>query len=1050
MAYQSPYISETASPHHVNLYNDTYYAQNPEGRTPAPFHHRGNERQDPHERYAQGAARRAGMNARAGKQGDPARMRAPAPRIDDDRGIPVRPYGDSGQPSAHPQHPQFQVHPGYDNGARRGGEYDASSAMRQNVQTNARGPSAEHKSAAAENFANRKDQSSGQDPMRRPQAHGHVPWGEAQNSTAHNSSSRAEHRNHQFGHERQGAGSSAVPPHGRIDAPSSSRPGTASRQKILNTQISPDTLAWDNPFPTFPAAKKRKEQLTPRNELSDSMERISLEAQGSRHQNEHARPQAASSKSSYETSANDGRRVKEKEVYLQQTHPRPSLDSPYGKPQPPVPSNQWGSSALATRHSEDNHRPVAPTYDVIPISNSQRSRTMPSTIERPEIRHQNQPISPTSPTWQEQGPTAGYYGPVDKAFLSNADSVEFNDRGQPIRGPSSEQPHPPPQKPRPPVSPQKSFSDVYDSYFELPDNDTIDPGRDVGRPGQHLDGRAVAEDTSGSARRRGFTIDKHLQTGSDRGPAPPIPPPHRRFEDQPPRGEQFAGGLVPRSRSQPDPDSRRHLLRPQNSHFDFQLPRLPPATAPAPLPQHGGINSYPQAPAPFNDHRQGPNGIAERPGQSSFPINEAPSGRAIHHDYPYDAPVNRSEPNGYWSPPFRKGNHSETLDYIDPGSSLGHGLRPGKSKMSPPPAQSTSYQNPQGYSRRSPGNGAGPRSSPNVYGNSHEHRNPPDMSQPSSTPTDRTRNPDALPPHPAPIRPTRSPDRSARGPPDWGHSANPYPSQAPPGSNARPPPVRNYDHEPHSQQGQSAQSAHPPPLRNYDYERLPASVANAATEDKAPGQDPKRQSTPITGQELQRRRQKATVNPRNLEAQFSFGKGLAEASRVLLQAADPKERNRERDRYQSEALRVMKKLVSEQYPDAMFFLGDCYSQGRLGLAMDAKEAFTLYQSAAKAGHAASAFRVAVCCEMGLEEGGGTKRDLQKAIQWYTRAATLGDTPAMYKVGIIRLKGLLSQPANPTEALGWLEKAAERADAENPHALHELVCILVNAHSYFPS
>jgi TPR repeat protein len=44
---------------------------------------------------------------------------------------------------------------------------------------------------------------------------------------------------------------------------------------------------------------------------------------------------------------------------------------------------------------------------------------------------------------------------------------------------------------------------------------------------------------------------------------------------------------------------------------------------------------------------------------------------------------------------------------------------------------------------------------------------------------------------------------------------------------------------------------------------------------------------------------------------------------------------------------------------------------------------------------------------------------------------------MYKMGMIQLKGLLGQPKSPREAVGWLKRAAERADEENPHALHEL-------------
>lgn len=147
-----------------------------------------------------------------------------------------------------------------------------------------------------------------------------------------------------------------------------------------------------------------------------------------------------------------------------------------------------------------------------------------------------------------------------------------------------------------------------------------------------------------------------------------------------------------------------------------------------------------------------------------------------------------------------------------------------------------------------------------------------------------------------------------------------------------------------------------------------------------------------------------------------------------------------------DAYKIVKKLVHAGYPDAMFYLADCYGQGLLGLPVEPKEAFQLYQSAGKQGHAQSAYRVAVCCELGHEEGGGTKRDPFKAVQWYKRAAALGDTPAMYKMGMILLKGLLGQPKNPREGISWLKRAAERADEENPHALHELGLLYENATS----
>ena len=50
---------------------------------------------------------------------------------------------------------------------------------------------------------------------------------------------------------------------------------------------------------------------------------------------------------------------------------------------------------------------------------------------------------------------------------------------------------------------------------------------------------------------------------------------------------------------------------------------------------------------------------------------------------------------------------------------------------------------------------------------------------------------------------------------------------------------------------------------------------------------------------------------------------------------------------------------------------------------------------------------------------------------------------MYKLGVILLHGTLAGPKNPREAIGWLQRAAEQADEENPHALHELALLYAN-------
>jgi TPR repeat protein len=225
----------------------------------------------------------------------------------------------------------------------------------------------------------------------------------------------------------------------------------------------------------------------------------------------------------------------------------------------------------------------------------------------------------------------------------------------------------------------------------------------------------------------------------------------------------------------------------------------------------------------------------------------------------------------------------------------------------------------------------------------------------------------------------------------------------------------------------------PPPVRNYNNVSGPGGTHGQSTTPSA--KDP---PTPVTLEEIERLQIFVRNNPSDQGTQLTLAKKWIEAADVLVPLLpDPKSRTKAREKYIFDAHKMLKKLIAAQHADAMFYMADCYGRGFLGLEPDNKEAFSLYQSAAKAGHAAAAYRTAVCCELGNEEGGGTRKDPLKAIQWYKRAAILGDPPAMYKMGMIQLKGLLGQPKNPREAIGWLKRAAERADAENPHALHEL-------------
>ncbi|EKJ68096.1 hypothetical protein FPSE_11696 [Fusarium pseudograminearum CS3096] len=272
-------------------------------------------------------------------------------------------------------------------------------------------------------------------------------------------------------------------------------------------------------------------------------------------------------------------------------------------------------------------------------------------------------------------------------------------------------------------------------------------------------------------------------------------------------------------------------------------------------------------------------------------------------------------------------------------------------------------------------------------------------------------NMEGLPTHPTPVRPGLVQDTVVH-------------------MSSKPAPVRNY--------GASTPAPRPQPQpqaqRQPQYQQQ--QQQQSPPRDNGP-QPPIREESPVTTQELEHLRMLIKSNANDQDSALRLAKKLVEAADVLApKMPDPKQRSRARERYLIDCHKILKKLANAQNPDAMFLLADCLGRGLFGES-DYKEAFTQYQSAAKLGHAAAAYRTAVCCEIGHEDGGGTRKDPMKAIQWYKRAATLGDPPAMYKVGMILLKGLLGQPRNPREAVGWLKRAAERADKDNPHALHEL-------------
>lgn len=279
------------------------------------------------------------------------------------------------------------------------------------------------------------------------------------------------------------------------------------------------------------------------------------------------------------------------------------------------------------------------------------------------------------------------------------------------------------------------------------------------------------------------------------------------------------------------------------------------------------------------------------------------------------------------------------------------------------------------------------------------------------------------------------------------HSGPPIPSSGPisnPVQQRGPSPAQQYMQRPNREP--SPQMQRPPqqpqqPLHQPSNRPEPSRTHSARTDDTSEMQLQAEPLGRVTLQELNTLRKEASAKSNDSAVQLKLIKRLIEASTDLADEGgktDSRQTKKNRDDYNREALRNLKQLTAQEKPDpeALFFMANCYGNGALSLEVDHERAFQLYESAAKLQHPASAYRTAVC----LEIGAGTRQDPPRAVRFYERAAEYGDVAAMYKIGMISLRGLLEQKAAPRTAVTWLQKAAERADIDNPHALHELALL----------
>ncbi|AJP89191.1 Skt5p [Saccharomyces cerevisiae YJM1549] len=196
--------------------------------------------------------------------------------------------------------------------------------------------------------------------------------------------------------------------------------------------------------------------------------------------------------------------------------------------------------------------------------------------------------------------------------------------------------------------------------------------------------------------------------------------------------------------------------------------------------------------------------------------------------------------------------------------------------------------------------------------------------------------------------------------------------------------------------------------------------------------------------EMYRQNVKKSKDPEVLfqYAQYMLQTALTiESSNALVQDSDKEGNVSQSDlklQFLKEAQSYLKKLSIKGYSDAQYLLADGYSSGAFGK-IENKEAFVLFQAAAKHGHIESAYRASHC----LEEGLGTTRDSRKSVNFLKFAASRNHPSAMYKLGLYSFYGRMGLPTDVNTKLNgvkWLSRAAARANELTAAAPYELAKI----------
>ncbi|KAG0230447.1 hypothetical protein B0O80DRAFT_381374 [Mortierella sp. GBAus27b] len=127
------------------------------------------------------------------------------------------------------------------------------------------------------------------------------------------------------------------------------------------------------------------------------------------------------------------------------------------------------------------------------------------------------------------------------------------------------------------------------------------------------------------------------------------------------------------------------------------------------------------------------------------------------------------------------------------------------------------------------------------------------------------------------------------------------------------------------------------------------------------------------------------------------------------------------------------RLAKEGQSEAQFIKGTWYENGLYGSKKNVDKAVRWFQSSSKGDYGPAHYKYGYYCEK--------KKDNNKAVMLYKKAAIQNDVPANHRLAIVYLSGELGQSKNMKVGLQYLKRAATFADEYAPMSPYVLGLIL---------